>query len=328
MVARPPLALAAATWDPLARAVLDEGARGTVHSVFEQAVNLSVPDGRLIGVVGPAAGNGPATVVLRPSAAPPFLASGIDVGQVWAVDSQCLVLAVRRVSIDLADVRLWPATPTRRSVPIEEAARRLRRGRDLAAPAAPSGGLGPLLVAVEWHLADGETSSEGTERTRRHSRAPGGAAKSWADPLLARASAAARDLVAAWRASDPTGVGGAATLLSGLGPGLTPSGDDLLAGFLIGIERAGGPVFRPLADAVVAATTGRTTDVAVARVAHAANGLIEERMEAVVAAILSGDGRDLDAAVARAATWGHTSGVDTLVGLFLGIATVPPDLAP
>jgi len=326
MVARPPNSLVAATWDRLARDLLRDGARGTVHSGFEQAVNLRVPGGPLVGVVGPAAGNGPATIVLKTVGRSGFLASGIDAGQPWAAQTRRLVLADRRVIVDLSEARVWPAAPTRRTVPFDEAERRIRRARELAARQAPRGGLAPLLGGFESLFGEIRRVPEAPERPHHRAGTPALDRRHQADPLIARASAASRALVTAWRARDPTAVHRAAVALSGLGPGLTPSGDDLLAGFLIGIERFGAPASHDcvgldagLVEAVTAATTGRTTDVAVARVARAANGLIEERIEAVVAAILTGDGRDLGESVARAATWGHTSGIDTLVGLFLGL---------
>ena len=139
------------------------------------------------------------------------------------------------------------------------------------------------------------------------------------DFVAERALAAAADFVHGWRSGDPEAVSLAAMRLSGLGPGLTPSGDDLLAGFLIGVASAGSHTEPALTDAVALATRGRTTDIAAARVRHAASGLIEERIEDILAALLTGDGTDLESAVERAATWGHTSGVDTLVGLFVGL---------
>ncbi len=56
--------LPAASWDASAEALLVEGAGLRVHSVFERALNLANAHGELVGLVGPAVGNGPATVVL------------------------------------------------------------------------------------------------------------------------------------------------------------------------------------------------------------------------------------------------------------------------
>lgn len=42
-------------------------------------------------------------------------------------------------------------------------------------------------------------------------------------------------------------------------------------------------------------------------------------MDDVLVALLIGDGTGLEQAIRQAAAWGHTSGADTLVGLFLGL---------
>jgi len=149
-----------------------------------------------------------------------------------------------------------------------------------------------------------------------------GPGRSAADLVVVRAASAVRSLVHAWRGGDTMATAAAARSLSGLGPGLTPSGDDLLAGFLIGVVRASGWLDPRLADAVVAATLGRTNDIAGARVRHAAAGRIEERMDDVVTALLGESAAALEDAVGRAVRWGHTSGIDTLVGLLLGMGLV------
>ena len=56
-------------------------------------------------------------------------------------------------------------------------------------------------------------------------------------PLLTAAWSALVDLLPAWRRGDASAVGAAARRLIGLGPGQTPSGDDLLAGLIVASRR-------------------------------------------------------------------------------------------
>jgi hypothetical protein len=110
--------------------------------------------------------------------------------------------------------------------------------------------------------------------------------------------------------------------LSGLGPGLTPSGDDLLAGLALGYRAARGTLPDGLAAALLDAVDGRTTDLAVARVQHAVAGRPDEAVHRLLSLLVSradtGLSADLDAAVRAVLDYGHSSGADTLVGLIVG----------
>jgi hypothetical protein len=96
--------------------------------------------------------------------------------------------------------------------------------------------------------------------------------------------------------------------LLGRGPGLTPLGDDVLAGALVTLAALGDPGFAPLAAEVDALAPTRTTFVSAALLRHAARGECVPEL----AAVLSGDPPD---ALLRV---GHTSGA----GMAMGILTV------
>ncbi|HVW33414.1 MAG TPA: DUF2877 domain-containing protein, partial [Acidimicrobiia bacterium] len=107
----------------------------------------------------------------------------------------------------------------------------------------------------------------------------------------------------------------AARALGGLGPGLTPAGDDALSGVLFAFRALGGPSVEPALLAV--ARSVRTGDIAAALLEAAATGAhIEPAHDLVMAAAA----RDASAA-ARAARaldeFGSTSGADLAYGLRL-----------
>lgn len=122
--------------------------------------------------------------------------------------------------------------------------------------------------------------------------------------------------------------------LLGAGPGLTPAGDDALAGLLAGVEVLA-PALDPLPGAVSAsralgvalaeAAPQRTTAVSAALLRCAARGEVA-RPAADVLRALTGQG-DLEAATGRLLEVGSTSGRDLAVGLVaageLVTATVP-----
>lgn len=124
-----------------------------------------------------------------------------------------------------------------------------------------------------------------------------------------------------------------ATGVLGRGPGATPSGDDVVAGLVLALERSlDGERRRRVvaaADATVEAAAGRTTDVSAALLAQAARGRAAGRIQAAVGALLTpeADETELRSAVLAAAVVGHTSGVDHLVGAAIVPLAIGPRLA-
>ena len=118
------------------------------------------------------------------------------------------------------------------------------------------------------------------------------------------------------------GLAAAVLDLLGRGPGLTPAGDDLLAGLLVGL--AGRPDLRdPLAAAVLAAAPRRTTWLSAELLAHAAHGRAAPAVVAVADALAGyGDDDALPRALPALLAVGHTSGAALARGLLLAADTV------
>ncbi|WP_167002006.1 DUF2877 domain-containing protein [Mumia sp. ZJ430] len=117
----------------------------------------------------------------------------------------------------------------------------------------------------------------------------------------------------ALRADDPA----AATALLGRGPGLTPLGDDVLAGWLVGRYARGHRGGR-VAAAVLTDAPARTTTVSAVLLAHAVRGEAVPQLRAYLA-----DPEDPTTLAALRAV-GHTSGT----GLALGVALSVPLASP
>lgn len=109
---------------------------------------------------------------------------------------------------------------------------------------------------------------------------------------------------------------GLAARLGGRGPGLTPAGDDVLAGALLAARARCGPAAEPELSAVAASV--RTTDPAAAFLAWAARGQCIEPAHAVLLALAAGDECRARAAAARLVAVGASSGAALLAGLRLG----------
>lgn len=110
--------------------------------------------------------------------------------------------------------------------------------------------------------------------------------------------------------------------LLGLGPGLTPAGDDLVAGMLVATHGRGELSGR-LAAEVCTAAPARTTALSAALLRHAALGMAVAPVLDVADALAGhGTGADLAAAVARLLGVGHSSGTALAHGLLRGARTV------
>jgi hypothetical protein len=103
----------------------------------------------------------------------------------------------------------------------------------------------------------------------------------------------------------------------GRGPGLTPSGDDIVAGYLLGCRAFGRDPGELPGD--VRAGVNRTTALSAALLLHAIAGRCLPQVSAVVRGLATGD---LDRPLAALLRVGHTSGAALGRGLVLA-ATAP-----
>jgi len=106
--------------------------------------------------------------------------------------------------------------------------------------------------------------------------------------------------------------------LVGLGPGLTPSGDDLLGGAMIALQALGVDVAaRALADRVLARARTGTSAISSAHLSAAAEGSGALALHQAITALARGDACRLRAALDRVGRVGATSGWDGLAGAVL-----------
>ena len=296
--------------DRRAVAMLQPGARLKVHSVFERALNLVDVQGNLLTLLGPRGGNGPATLVLDAGPTEGLQQPWPGSGQPVRVDWGGHLTVGRWLNVRRTTVALWRPELTLTPTLVQPLQRRANLHIAIILAGRPgSDGLGGLLAHRAALLAE-----------------PPVVPPPDLPPLLAAAWVAVVELLPAWRRGDAAAVGRAARRLIGLGPGQTPSGDDLLAGLIVASRRLdpADPRWDAFAAALVAAAGGRTTDLGFARLRYAAEGELDERSEQVISALLSGDPSTVERSTRQLLGYGHSSGLDTLVGLILGIEVGSP----
>ena len=279
-----------------------------VQAVFRRACHLVTTDGRLMVLLAMPR-RGPTNIVV------PGLRSGLEdmrVGQRVSLSSRVVVVADAGLSIDLVDVPVWPSfvPPT---IPVADAEVRQSHIVTAAALAEEKGvqglvGLLPELIpGILGGLAKLPTAATNLMTT------------TWAS-VSDQALAAIGRLSRGARRRTADGFYVEARRLIGLGPGLTPSGDDFLTGMLLSLLYAGrasnGDVewVWEAGERLAHAAVGRTTMVSEQQLWLAARGETDEIVGSAIKAMLWGENR-LPTAIEDLLGVGSTSGGDMLTGI-------------
>ena len=140
-----------------------------------------------------------------------------------------------------------------------------------------------------------------------------------------KAGEALRELLYATRQYDATATS-AVNALIGLGSGLTPSGDDLLVGYVAGLsctvrDRSERAQFISSLGKTIISLSRQTNEISRTYLYHAAHGQISSRLADLAEAISQGESRNRLLGLTEAAmTVGHTSGMEAVTGLLMGLA--------
>lgn len=117
--------------------------------------------------------------------------------------------------------------------------------------------------------------------------------------------------------------GTATRRLMGLGPGLTPSGDDVLAGLALALHGSGETgCASHLAALIAAAPQDATSAYSRALLTAAADGHASRSMHRSIADLIEGRVAAIDNVLARVDAVGETSGWDMLAGALIGLSAV------
>ena len=136
---------------------------------------------------------------------------------------------------------------------------------------------------------------------------------------LSAAEAPLRALARAAGDDDPGEALAPAHALLGLGPGLTPSGDDAVGGLLFARRMlADAPAWAPVAGSLALAAHTRTHAISAALLADLAAGHGHAALHRVAAALA--EGADPLPAARELVALGHASGWEMLAGLLIGLA--------
>ena len=283
----------------LAREFCRRHARATVEAVFERSFYLRAGD-EFICVGEPDIGNGPLTLIghlgrLSDLALQPRQTAEVCDRHILIDNSICLALdqseAWRSPS--------WLVCPS--PVRLIETCAALERR---AAIDAPDEGLARLVSGVQV-LGVGETS--GRQPLARIARPRIATFERWLSDVLDK-QAQVRDCADAVQG------------LIGLGPGLTPSGDDFLVGALALLDCVGErDAHAALARAIIAALPGSTSPLSACFLRAAAAAHVGETLHRAVSSVMAGD---VGAAIEAIEHIGHSSGWDMMAGIAIALRMV------
>jgi hypothetical protein len=273
----------------LAAKVLERPRQATVLATFERSFCLDA-DGDLIAVVAENLPDGPLNLRIAAAGTGDL---GARINQRWSIGPDCLK-SVDGPVIDIANTKIWRPKPLGAVVHSD-----LVQGLDtlqhqLTRYPPPEDGLARLVPSN----ASGESPIERV-----------------AAPLVDKLQQALRFGFRGTPAADVDDV----TDLIGLGPGLTPSGDDLLGGVLIACHQLHeNTVAKRLGDAVLA-HADRTNVISQAHLRAAALGYGAAPLHDLLDAIARNDRPDIALALDATAKIGHSSGFDALSGIILAL---------
>jgi len=300
-----PTTLEATSVGCAARARLGGKGEGVVDGVFDGAINIGLLRG-LVCLVPEAVERGPLNVTLKlPARLRKMSSLGARTGGKVRVRGGTLELCDRyRVAFRHATV-YWPKREFTSSIlGDEEIAVNLQVVRKTALEFGKMAGLGGLLAVLE----------------PRTGRASARKLNIFASAAIPRITGLER----AFRSEDGNLMTDAVGELIGLGPGLTPSSDDMLAGLVhlcVLYARSRGSLQDAsllISQATATEARGRTTLLSEECLKQAALGRGNEPVMRLCEALLTARPKAVERETKRVLAIGETSGTDTALGIVLG----------
>ena len=288
---------------PSALDALKPGATGRVHSVFERTFNILI-GGKLVGIARADAAKSPINLITDITPDTP-VSSLVRKGAKASVAGDVLQVG-DELTIYLKNAEVWkPRNRVTMALEIKVIENNLEVAKRLASNRSES--LGQLLPHID-EISSGVALPE-LELNQ--------VAKAVLPHVVS--------LVSAVRSEDLDGVKQSSENLLGLGPGLSPSADDMLVGFMAGlqwtVDSLGGDIDRVdvINRTITARAAEKTTLLSQQLLRHAARGEVNETVQLLLEAILAGTPADVESATKEVLTIGETSGVDMMVGILIGM---------
>ena len=291
--------------------IAGRGLPGQVVAVFQRTFYVRTVNGRMVCIAHKEVDDGPLTLRVEFPEHLNFNTSGIKPNTLLLSNHRGDLRLDDKVVLRLSEARSWSPPELEEMALPEHIIERLRLLSYNLSEIAPSDGLAPLIAHVEG-IVHGEEDQPFTESI-----------------LLRCVFTSLVRLVRGALIHDRSETDMAIKGLIGLGPGLTPSGDDLLGGFMVALittlktsstAKSSHPRLRDdLAESISYHSLSNTTDISASLLEFAAKGLASSSVHKLIGKLLQRESSDDTLRAALSVTEvGHSSGWDCLVGIFLG----------
>ncbi|MDQ7821977.1 MAG: DUF2877 domain-containing protein [Candidatus Eremiobacteraeota bacterium] len=286
-----------------------------VLSVHERALNLIDPGGTMVTLLTSTPYNGPSRILIEGPCS--FAGIGIAPGDRFSCDGAELCHHTRKIVIALSPppaMTVWSGRPDRRRSPLA--------GKGIKRNAAR---LARFLLA----RSGGETGDLVSESICRAGMSAVSSHRDALSPANELISALCDDLSKGIASGDPGQAQRAAQRLLGLGKGLTPTGDDILLGFLGGLSMMKYHGFALSATAVsflrwfgsfIEGAGELTTLISCQFLRWAAQGRLSEELMDLTGELLESKEPDLEKRASWFLSMGASSGREILLGVALGMS--------
>lgn len=283
---------------------------GTVLAVFQHACLLTFPVRKVVALVLPKIGNGPHNIVLEnldPSLR--WVQSGVfsatEPGMRAILSRKGL--RIGEMEVTLGGAEPWEPRPNWKRV------RQNRRGIENRLPL--------LRTFAATHYPEGSLFSSAASDPCVTVLGQGSARKA-----RAVVQESLQHLQAGW-AGDLNELRCGAAQLAGLGGGLTPAGDDFLAGVMLWAWLSH-PVPQHFCQCLLESSAMHTTMLSAAFLRSAAEGECSAAWHDLLTALDGGMEHQLARAVTEVLSFGHTSGADALAGfMWMGLTSLQVRIA-
>jgi hypothetical protein len=287
-----------------AKGALESGSSWRMLAAFSKGFYCQNQLGQLVFLGSASIGAGPLNVLCEMPERRDWQAEGFDTDTTVCFDGK--VLSVDgRFGFAFENARLWRAAALPEKWDRQLMAERLVRLSEEVGARRPSGGLAGLIPRFTELRLQASSASDPLLR----SAWPGiQALHRWLKNGLA---------AEAWDgASDALEIQG----LIGLGPGLTPSGDDLLGGCMIALHAFGqARIAQALGQVVLALASTRTNAISMAHLDCAAEGQGAKALHDAIVALCSGSDSGFMHCLDEIGSIGASSGWDAVAGVFLAM---------
>jgi hypothetical protein len=275
----------------------------SVHSVFESAVNLRlVKSERLLTLVGSGEADLPQGIRLDTPA--DFSFADLGVGESVTCQDSILRIDSIPLTADLRKARIWKCDLPALRV-------------DLTDPAVET------AWRSVWQALNKHQIQSNAEIIAKNLFLPVEAMRAGVPRVAGKAM---QDLVNTTRRYDVMLAASSVRALIGLGTGLTPSGDDLLIGYLAGLwctirdEDRRSQFLSNLGKTIIHHSQ-LANDISRTYLYHASQGQVSSRLADLAEAISKGMNHKRLSEITEASfKVGHTSGMDAVTGLLVGLA--------